>query len=211
MRSCELIFLTVRIREFRARLPFLRVQILAVGFLLGTAVIDRHLNAILSELWNVVFYCSPSRRDRSMLPCQGENIAYFQVRRTSPTNPDNASSHRSATVSSRNASKMSYGGLCSVYNTPRLARKHLTLMTNGILDTFSHRPFDVLLSSFSARRFHLLRNIESVHLLKARERIFTEDLKPRLLQSKKGEGLAKFLGSSEEEDSQQPNANQKQG
>lgn len=78
IRSCDLIYLTVGIGEFRARVSFLVVQSLPVDCLLGRSLIDYHVKAIVPELRKIVFYHSLSLcpHHRSTLPCQAENIPH---------------------------------------------------------------------------------------------------------------------------------------
>lgn len=77
--------------------------------------------------------------------------------------------------------------LCCVQNTPGLARKHLNLMANGILDIFSHTTSSDLMSSFFLGEVHLSENTASKHATEARERILTANaLNPHPLQSKEG-------------------------
>lgn len=50
-----LIQLTTRTEKFRARIPFLVVQNLAVDCILGILYIEYHVKAILPEIWKVLF------------------------------------------------------------------------------------------------------------------------------------------------------------
>lgn len=96
------------------------------------------------------------------------------------------------------------GGLCFFQNTLRLATKHLTLMANGIIDIFPHKPFNVLLSNFSPCSVHLSKNAVIGHALEVPERILTVQApKPHLPQSKEGGETAEIFGSSDKQDSQQ--------
>lgn len=59
--------------------------------------------------------------------------------------------------------------LRSAQDTPRPVIRHLTKMAKGIMNTFSQKPFNVLLSSFFPRPVHLLSNTVIGHALKAKK------------------------------------------
>lgn len=58
MNFCGLTHLTVRIAEFRARVPFLVVQTLAVDCLSKISFIGHHVKSVLSGLLKSVFFTS---------------------------------------------------------------------------------------------------------------------------------------------------------
>ena len=75
MKALGELQLYVCIAEFVARVPFLVVTNLAVDFILGTTVLDRHVKAILSPQRKMMFHQAPSvaltgvttsRHDRKM-------------------------------------------------------------------------------------------------------------------------------------------------
>ena len=60
MKALEELKLHVRIGAFCARVPFLIVTNLAVGCILGTTFLDRHVKAILPPHRKVLFHHAPS-------------------------------------------------------------------------------------------------------------------------------------------------------
>lgn len=60
MIFCGFIYLTIRMGEFRVKVPFRVVQNLAVDRVPGTSFVEHHVNIFLPRLRKLVFYCSIS-------------------------------------------------------------------------------------------------------------------------------------------------------
>lgn len=158
------------------------VQNLAVDCLLGTSLIDHHVEAILPGLRKAVFYHSSS----VAITCQRSLIkpkASFtlELERKSRIIQTTRKITTPPVSQPKVQAQCPTGKLCSVHNIPRLATKHLTLMANGIMNIFPHKPFNRLLSNYSSRPVHLETTVIG-HDLEAPERTFTVDaLKLHLL------------------------------
>lgn len=86
------------------------------------------------------------------------------------------------------------------------------MMANGIMAIVSHKPFTVLLSSFSPVTESFLKKHCHCAALKAPERIITVDAtESRFLQPKKGGWTADFLDSSDKDSLRNPTAIQNSG
>lgn len=63
------------------------------------------------------------------------------------------------------------------------------MMVDGIMDTFPHKPFSLLLSNFSPCPVHVSKKTVIRHTIEAPERILTEEVSnPTYLSQKRREG-----------------------
>lgn len=205
-KPCNFIHLTVRTGGFRARLPFLAVQNLAVHCLLRLAFINQHVKAILLGLRKAVLHRSPSvaitgqrsfGKLRTPLSFAFQNPSRkVRKKRGKPVPPMSQANLQA---------QCPPGSLYSVQKAPKPATKHLVLVANEITDIVRYKPFNVLLPNFSPYSVHLSKNTVTGYVLEAPARILTvNSLEPHPFQSKE-EGLnVKLIDSSDEESSQNP-------
>ena len=175
MKALGEIYLTVRIGEFTARVPFLVVTSLAVDCILGTTFLDRHVKAILPPQRKIIFHDAPpvalvgttaSRHDQKM-------ASRGTARQLKPADaserkrgafPTNTPSRKIRLVKGVTIPPMTQavvevatpvGGLCFLQNSPKTAHKNLTLLAQGVMDVIPEEPFSAMLSNFGHRPIHI--------------------------------------------------------
>lgn len=162
IKFCGLFHHTVRISEFRTRVPFLRVPNLPVEFLLGTSFIKLHVKAILLKLRKVMFYHSLS------VPSTGQSSC---TKQKTPLTEESEDRSRKIRTTQEGTILLIFRaelqawcptlGLCAVQNTRILAANYLSLMAKRIMDIFLHKPFNVFLSRFFSCPVHVSRTPSS--------------------------------------------------
>lgn len=107
MKFCVLIYRTVRVGDFPARVTFLVVQNFSVDCLTATMFIDSRVQTVVPGLWMLVSYYSPSvalTGQRSLIKLK--KGLTLKLKERFRKNQDNAENRDSATIKSKSASRM---------------------------------------------------------------------------------------------------------
>ena len=151
--------------EFRAKVHFAVVTDMAVTCILGTTVIDRFVKSILPGPRLIHLHVVPpvaiigSTTDSSQKTSDQTNHA-----RSPPTATNSNKIHLAKAVripamsEDQVLARSDQSELCFLQNHPKLARKHNSLMANGVMDIVPGRPFRVLISNFSDKRLRFHKN-----------------------------------------------------